>query len=145
MPIYEYLCPQCRHLFEEWTKSAQDSAPEPCPRCGASAPRVISQTSFVLKGDGWYVSDYGYRKGVKEDGEVAAEPTESAEKSRSQADATEAATAVDTDATQAKPAQAKDADTQAKPKRTSPPPAAPARRDVVATSRNSGIRGQENA
>jgi hypothetical protein len=28
----------------------------------------MSQTSFVLKGDGWYVSDYGYRKGIKEDG-----------------------------------------------------------------------------
>ncbi|MDR2573330.1 MAG: zinc ribbon domain-containing protein [Desulfovibrio sp.] len=66
MPIYEYLCPKCNKIFEEWTASANDDMEEPCPRCAASASRVISQTSFVLKGDGWYVSDYGYRKGVKE-------------------------------------------------------------------------------
>ncbi|MDR1659350.1 MAG: zinc ribbon domain-containing protein [Desulfovibrio sp.] len=68
MPIYEYLCPKCRKIFEEWTTSANDDTVEPCPHCATPAPRVMSQTSFVLKGDGWYVSDYGYRKGVKEDG-----------------------------------------------------------------------------
>jgi putative FmdB family regulatory protein len=68
MPIYEYLCPKCRKIFEEWTTSANDDTVEPCPRCSTPAPRVMSQTSFVLKGDGWYVSDYGYRKGMKEDG-----------------------------------------------------------------------------
>ncbi|MDR2745156.1 MAG: zinc ribbon domain-containing protein [Desulfovibrio sp.] len=68
MPIYEYLCPKCRKIFEEWKTSANDDTVEPCPRCATPAPRVLSQTSFVLKGDGWYVSDYGYRKGIKEDG-----------------------------------------------------------------------------
>ncbi|MDR3319705.1 MAG: zinc ribbon domain-containing protein [Desulfovibrio sp.] len=71
MPIYEYLCPQCREIFEEWTKSAGDDTVEPCPRCGAAASKVMSQTSFVLKGDGWYVSDYGYRKNIKEEGEAS--------------------------------------------------------------------------
>lgn len=40
---------------------------KPCPTCGAASPRVLSNTSFVLKGAGWYVSDYGYRKGVKDE------------------------------------------------------------------------------
>ena len=31
----------------------------------------MSQTSFVLKGGGWYVSDYGYRKGISEEGAAA--------------------------------------------------------------------------
>ncbi|MDR1857200.1 MAG: zinc ribbon domain-containing protein [Desulfovibrio sp.] len=70
MPIYEYKCPKCRHVFEEWTKSINDMVEEPCPRCGALAHRLISQTSFVLKGGGWYVDDYGYRKGIKEEGEA---------------------------------------------------------------------------
>ena len=71
MPIYEYLCPKCRKIFDEWTASANDDTAEACPYCATPASRVMSQTSFVLKGDGWYVSDYGYRKGIKEDGKEA--------------------------------------------------------------------------
>jgi len=67
MPIYEYECPDCGHVFEEWGKAAESHKEEPCPDCGALSPRVISRTSFVLKGNGWYVSDYGYRKGITED------------------------------------------------------------------------------
>ncbi len=68
MPIYEYQCPKCQRVFEEWCKVSEAHAEEPCPDCGASSPRLISETAFVLKGGGWYVTDYGYRKGVKEDG-----------------------------------------------------------------------------
>ena len=68
MPIYEYQCSKCQHRFEEWVKSPSDQGEEPCPKCGAASPRIMSQTSFVLKGGGWYVDDYGYRKGVKEEG-----------------------------------------------------------------------------
>lgn len=67
MPIYEYECPKCGNVFEEWGKAADSHKDEPCPKCGAPSPRIISRTSFVLKGDGWYVSDYGYRKGISED------------------------------------------------------------------------------
>ena len=68
MPIYEYQCPKCQHTFEEWVKASDSLGQEPCPKCGESSPRIMSQTSFVLKGGGWYVDDYGYRKGVTEDG-----------------------------------------------------------------------------
>ena len=68
MPIYEYACPKCHHEFEEWGKASESHKEEACPVCGTKSPRVISRTSFVLKGDGWYVSDYGYRKGITEDG-----------------------------------------------------------------------------
>lgn len=66
MPIYEYECPQCEKVFEEWGKSGDSH--KNCPVCGTDSPRIISRTSFVLKGDGWYVSDYGYRKGITEEG-----------------------------------------------------------------------------
>ena len=72
MPIYEYQCPKCGNIFEEWAKASESHKEEPCPRCGTPSPRIISRTSFVLKGDGWYVSDYGYRKGITEDGGTGA-------------------------------------------------------------------------
>ena len=57
MPIYEYHCDQCGHEFEVLQKSF-DVDEMPCETCGATAKRMISNTSFVLKGTGWYVTDY---------------------------------------------------------------------------------------
>ena len=58
MPIYEYQCDECGHLFEEMHKRS-DPRPSECPECGAPDPRrAISQTAFKLKGSGWYVTDY---------------------------------------------------------------------------------------
>ncbi len=57
MPIYEYRCNDCDQVFEEWQKNFDETA-IPCPICGGQAHRIISQTSFVLKGSGWYVTDY---------------------------------------------------------------------------------------
>ena len=68
MPIYEYQCPKCQHTFEEWVKASESHGQEPCPKCGEPSSRIMSHTSFVLKGGGWYVSDYGSRKGVTEEG-----------------------------------------------------------------------------
>ena len=73
MPIYEYQCPKCQRVFEEWVKASDAHGQEPCPDCGTPSPRIISQPSFVLKGGGWYVSDDGYRKGISEDGGAPAE------------------------------------------------------------------------
>lgn len=46
-----------------------------CVHCGAEKPRrLISQTSFVLKGGGWYVSDYARRDGSKKSGDGPSSP-----------------------------------------------------------------------
>lgn len=57
MPIYEYLCKDCEQIVEEWQKDFAVRAAT-CPVCGGDAQRIISNTSFVLKGTGWYVTDY---------------------------------------------------------------------------------------
>ena len=58
MPIYEYSCLECGHEFEKLQK-VSDSPVRKCPSCSRlKARRMISRTSFVLKGDGWYVTDY---------------------------------------------------------------------------------------
>ena len=62
MPIYEYHCDACDTVFEEWHRRADDIMEEPCPKCHAPAHRLISNTTFVLKGGGWYVTEYGNRK-----------------------------------------------------------------------------------
>jgi putative FmdB family regulatory protein len=57
MPIYEYHCEQCGD-FEEMQRIT-DPPLARCPRCNRKVQRLISQTSFQLKGSGWYVTDYG--------------------------------------------------------------------------------------
>ncbi len=60
MPIYEYKCESCGHVFEEWQKSYEERSIK-CPLCGGSTKRLISGTAFILKGSGWYVTEYGYK------------------------------------------------------------------------------------
>jgi putative FmdB family regulatory protein len=62
MPIYEYCCEDCRQIFEEWQKDFQDRD-KICPVCGGTSQRLISNTSFVLKGGGWYASGYSKDSG----------------------------------------------------------------------------------
>lgn len=72
MPIYEYSCPQCAEVFEEWQKDFLDRDMQ-CPHCGALAKRLISNTAFILKGSGWYVTDYA---NGKKNGEQAVDKAE---------------------------------------------------------------------
>ncbi|MCC6620048.1 MAG: zinc ribbon domain-containing protein [Deltaproteobacteria bacterium] len=61
MPIYEYRCQQCGTTLEAMQRMS-DAPLKRCERCGADAlERLISQTSFVLKGSGWYATDYKSR------------------------------------------------------------------------------------
>ena len=62
MPIYEYCCEDCQQIFEEWQKDFQDRE-KICPVCGGTSQRLISNTSFVLKGGGWYASGYSKESG----------------------------------------------------------------------------------
>jgi putative FmdB family regulatory protein len=62
MPIYEDCCEDCRQIFEEWQKDFEDRE-KICPVCGGTSKRLISNTSFVLKGGGWYASGYSKESG----------------------------------------------------------------------------------
>src|SRR5262245_31108162 len=57
MPIYEYTCQKCgRHL--EVMQKMSDKPLTRCPECKGKLEKIFSQTSFQLKGSGWYASDY---------------------------------------------------------------------------------------
>ncbi|HYB89996.1 MAG TPA: zinc ribbon domain-containing protein [Candidatus Binataceae bacterium] len=60
MPIYEYQCRKCG-IFEV-TRRITDPPLKRCPTCKGKVERLVSRSSFILKGTGWYATDYG-RKG----------------------------------------------------------------------------------
>ena len=68
MPIYEYACSNCGKLNEVLQK-VSDPAPEKCDGCGAekSLSKIVSRSSFVLKGGGWYSDLYSSASGKKGD------------------------------------------------------------------------------
>lgn len=64
MPIYEYGCEKCGHEMEAWQKISEKPK-KVCPHCGKRGlQRLISNTSFHLKGSGWYVTDYAGKSSV---------------------------------------------------------------------------------
>ena len=60
MPIYEYQCPKCGTF--EASQRITDKPLAKCPTCKGKVKKLISNTSFQLKGTGWYITDYA-RKG----------------------------------------------------------------------------------
>ncbi|MBM4299071.1 MAG: hypothetical protein FJ143_15150 [Deltaproteobacteria bacterium] len=60
MPIYEYQCQKCGSF--EATQRITEKALSKCPTCKGKVKKLISNTSFQLKGTGWYITDYA-RKG----------------------------------------------------------------------------------
>lgn len=70
MPIYEYECSHCGKQCEVIQKF-NDEPLSICPACGGQLHKLISQTSFILKGNGWYVTDYASperKKALENDG-----------------------------------------------------------------------------
>lgn len=61
MPIYEYRCKACGEIFERFQRIS-DAPVRKCPKCGKGVERLISQTSFTLKGEGWYKDGYSPKK-----------------------------------------------------------------------------------
>lgn len=57
MPMYEYGCSDCGNQFEVRQKFS-DQPLAKCPQCGGPVAKLISQTSFALKGSGWYAQGY---------------------------------------------------------------------------------------
>ena len=79
MPVYEYACEKCKHEFEAEQRISDDPI-RVCPKCRArKVKRLISRTSFVLKGSGWY-SDLYSSPGAKKKGDAERAGGESGDK-----------------------------------------------------------------
>ena len=60
VPIYEYQCTKCGEVFEAFQKITDEPLTE-CKFCKAKVEKLISHSSFQLKGSGWYLTDYARR------------------------------------------------------------------------------------
>ena len=87
MPVYEYACEKCGHEFEA-SQRITDEPIKVCPKCRARrVKRLISQTSFVLKGSGWYSDLYsskGKDKKEKSESESSSSDTSSSSSTTSE-------------------------------------------------------------
>lgn len=81
MPIYEYRCRKCNREFEV-VQSITAPELKSCKFCKGPVTKLMSVSSFHLKGSGWYVTDYGGRKAPSSEtaakGDAASEGSPSA-------------------------------------------------------------------
>ncbi|HET8946577.1 MAG TPA: zinc ribbon domain-containing protein [Candidatus Polarisedimenticolia bacterium] len=86
MPLYEYECKRCHHRFERIQKFS-DPLAKKCPKCKVGRlEKLISAPAVQFKGTGWYVTDYGGKKGdgeKKESGDKSDSGSKDSEKSAS--------------------------------------------------------------
>ena len=64
MPIYEYECNECGKIEEIFQKFS-DKPLKQCKKCSGKLHKLISHSSFHLKGTGWYVTDYANKSAPK--------------------------------------------------------------------------------
>ena len=97
MPRYDYQCEGCGHVFEI-TRKRTEPGPGECPECGAADPtKLISATSFKLKGSGWYVTDYRSPGKTRGAGTMP-EPITDSNVSKAESDATSSDSSASSDA-----------------------------------------------
>ncbi|MFT4592066.1 MAG: putative FmdB family regulatory protein [Gammaproteobacteria bacterium] len=68
MPIYEYQCGSCKHIFDELQKISDDPLKD-CPECKeGQLKKLVSAPKFRLKGAGWYETDFktGSKRNIAE-------------------------------------------------------------------------------
>jgi len=61
MPIYEYKCQKCGKQFEAFQGITEPEL-KACKFCKGKVHKLVSLSSFSLKGTGWYVTDYAGKK-----------------------------------------------------------------------------------
>jgi putative FmdB family regulatory protein len=83
VPTYEYQCDQCGRTFEVWQRITAEPLTR-CEACGGALRRLLSPAPFILKGEGWYVTDYpseARKKAMSSDKGGEKTPAASSEKS----------------------------------------------------------------
>ena len=80
MPTYDYRCDRCERTFEVRQRISAEPLTT-CERCGGPIRRLLAAAPFILKGGGWYVTDYpseGRKKGIEAEKKSSGEAATSA-------------------------------------------------------------------
>lgn len=91
MPIYEYTCRKCKAHIEAMQKIS-DKPLARCRKCGGKLEKEWSQTSFQLKGSGWYVTDYASKKSEAKESDAKEPDVKATDTKEAKAKGREAAT-----------------------------------------------------
>jgi putative FmdB family regulatory protein len=83
MPLYDYKCSKCGHIFEVQQRISEEPL-KFCPVCKGEIKRLISAAGIIFKGSGFHVTDYG-KKVVKE----SKKPVEKAKKEEKKSESKE--------------------------------------------------------
>src|SRR5262245_4323941 len=110
VPTYDYRCDQCERTFEVRQRISEDPLTT-CERCGGAVHRLLAPAPFILKGGGWYVTDYpseGRKKGMEAEKKSSADASTSSVPAKTGTDSAGASSggAAATDASAPKPASA---------------------------------------
>jgi putative FmdB family regulatory protein len=113
MPIYEYKCNKCG-VFEAM-QGIKEAPLKKCPTCKSKVERQMSRGSFILKGSGWYATDYAKKS--------TPSTTDSDSASTTEKPATNGATASSSDSaskptTDSKPAAESKSSSESKPSKS---------------------------
>ena len=94
MPIYEYECSKCGRVDEVLQKFSEKPLVK-CRHCSGKLHKLISHSSFHLKGTGWYITDYSGKsggattpspKGKQSTSQSSDSPSKTSEKSKKPSD-----------------------------------------------------------
>jgi len=82
MPTYSYRCTKCEKVFDSF-HSMSCTDPQYCPVCGAVGTKLLSASSVIFKGSGFYSTDYrdsGYLEAEKKEESTKVTDNKSSEK-----------------------------------------------------------------
>jgi len=73
MPVYEYECQSCKEITETWQGISEDPL-KICPACQGPVQKIISMSTFALKGKGWFADGYNNTSTPCKSSECASSP-----------------------------------------------------------------------
>ncbi len=98
MPTYSYRCTECERVFDAF-HSMTCTEKQHCPECGMEGKKLMSASSVIFKGSGFYSTDYrdsGYLEAQKQETEQINKKADTSEKSSESSEKASTATSKET-------------------------------------------------
>lgn len=107
MPLYEYRCRACENVFE-YIQGLSEGPKRKCEECGGRLEKLVSRSGFVLKGSGWYETDFKGKGGKPAGGETSKDASSKSGSSKKESKSASKSDATGAGESAAKPSGGKD-------------------------------------